>query len=125
MLPKKLKIIVRGFSKSGFKGANANISLANRAEEKHFHDEYSCALLANGECPVCRLDRDELLNLNHVVSSSEQTNENYCKYIAMKLISNKPEDARFLEHNPNDGRHRDCIADILQSKDINVQIVVK
>ena len=129
----KVKIIRHGFCESGLSGALDNIVVAKRAGRQYFHDEHSCALLATGECPVRRLKKAELLGLKDVRSvwldatSSDgiKAKENYCLYLAERMISRDSKDAWALEHNPGDGRHRDCIAEVLRSKGIDVNINVK
>lgn len=124
MLLSFLKTIVRGTSKAGVRGISGKLNEAHQAEAAFGHDEYSCAYLATGECPVSGLSGHELMELKNVPPDNKENEANYCRYLAEKMLSGKAEDAWALRHNPCDGRHRDCIAAALRLKGMGVKIDV-
>ena len=119
---KRLRVIAQRLAKEDVEGISENVEPGVRIAKDNYHDEHSCALLATGECPVLDLDKSELIGLKNVPSASRETDKNYCRYLAEKMMSNDKNDAWALRHNPCDGRHRDCIATILKSKDIEVKM---
>lgn len=124
MLPSCLKSLVRDLGKTGARGVSKKLNAAHQVETAFGHDEYSCALLATGECSIYSLSRRELMGLKDVPPDNKENEANYCRYLAERMLSGKAEDAWALRHNPCDGRHRDCIAAALRLKDIDVEIDV-
>lgn len=124
MLPSCLKSLVRDLGKTGARGVSKKLNAAHQVETAFGHDEYSCAFLATGECSIYSLSRRELMGLKDVPPDNKENEANYCRYLAGKMLSGKAEDAWALQHNPCDGRHRDCIAAALRLKGIDVEIDV-
>lgn len=86
-------------------------------------DKCECHKVMEGNCPVERLSIDEIKEIElEQTAFSQEWEECYCPFIAAKLLSDDPRHESFKHYRPCDGRHRQCVKDVLSTKGVGVTL---
>ena len=80
-------------------------------------DSFECCELYSGSCPIEDMTEEELTGPIDSGFGRRENDRLYCPYLAKKMIEG---DDRYLGHGMCDGRHRECAAERLLKRGIEV-----